>query len=74
MLHYASLQCRETFVSNLYLRTFVLKEGIEKIHKVRLCRCCSFRESPRGISHPDPLLPLLQLIVQHYADPGNLTR
>mmetsp|Transcript_16806 Transcript_16806/g.45849 ORF Transcript_16806/g.45849 Transcript_16806/m.45849 type:complete len:500 (+) Transcript_16806:468-1967(+) len=34
IFHYASLKCREEFVSNLFLRTFVLKEGIEKIHQI----------------------------------------
>jgi hypothetical protein len=36
ILHYVSLQCREFFVSNLYLRTFVLKESVEKIHEIIL--------------------------------------
>ena len=36
ILHYVSLKCREYFVSSLYLRTFVLKESVEKIHEVGL--------------------------------------
>ena len=46
ILHYVSLQCREFFVSNIYLRTFVLKESVEKIHEVSSPSC---QQSMRAI-------------------------